>query len=240
MVSPTDLQLAHQYGLVSTKTTNRSLTMDAPYMESCVERFMTKGKITRRMIVAKAAPVFNRKGYHGSSLADLMTATGLKKGGIYRYFSTKEELAVEAFDFTWDAVSEARMLHVDEEPSAVDSLKRIIANFVVHKSPVDGGCPILKTAVEADDGNPVLRARVTRALRSWVGAMQSIIKQGGVRGEIRPGVDPKATAVLIVATLEGALMISRLEGNQDALQRVHQHLNTYLENEVAAPSAEAP
>jgi AcrR family transcriptional regulator len=61
---------------------------------------MTKGEQTRQRIVAEAAPVFNQRGYEGSSLADLMKATGLKKGGIYRHFSSKEELAAEAFDYT--------------------------------------------------------------------------------------------------------------------------------------------
>ena len=64
---------------------------------------MTKGEQTRRKIVEAAAPIFNKRGYEGSSLNDLMEATGLKKGGIYRHFSSKEELAAEAFDYTWEA-----------------------------------------------------------------------------------------------------------------------------------------
>ena len=47
-----------------------------------------------------AAPIFNERCYEGSSLNDLMQATGLKKGGIYRHFSSNEELAAEAFDYT--------------------------------------------------------------------------------------------------------------------------------------------
>ena len=56
---------------------------------------MTKGQQTRRKIIEAAAPIFNKRGYEGSSLNDLMAATGLKKGGIYRHFSSKEELLVE-------------------------------------------------------------------------------------------------------------------------------------------------
>jgi len=56
---------------------------------------MTKGEQTRRKIVEAAAPIFNKRGYEGSSLSDLMESTGLKKGGIYRHFSSKEELAAE-------------------------------------------------------------------------------------------------------------------------------------------------
>jgi TetR/AcrR family transcriptional repressor of nem operon len=194
---------------------------------------MTKGELTRRKIIEEAAPIFNRRGYEGSSLADLMEATGLKKGGIYRHFSSKEELAAEAFDYTWDTAWRARLLHVDENAAGVDGIKQFIANFIDYKSPVPGGCPILNTAVDADDGNSVLRARVNKALRTWLARLQTIVRRAADRGEIRPGVDPRAVATLVVASLEGALMISRLERNDDALRQVQKHLNHYLDSDVA-------
>jgi TetR/AcrR family transcriptional repressor of nem operon len=195
---------------------------------------MTKGEQTRRRIVEAAAPIFNKRGYEGSSLNDLMEATGLKKGGIYRHFSSKEELAAEAFDYTWEAAWNARLLHVDEKANGIEKLKQLIANFVDHRSPVSGGCPVLNTAIDADDGNSVLRAHVLKALRSWVARLQTIVKQAQTRGEAGDGVDPKAVATLIVASLEGALMMSRLERNEEPLRRVQQHLNRYLDSEVAA------
>ena len=54
---------------------------------------MRKGEATRQDIIRKSAPIFNRKGYSGAALSDLMRATGLEKGGIYRHFESKEELA---------------------------------------------------------------------------------------------------------------------------------------------------
>lgn len=198
--------------------------------------FMTKGEQTRRKIVEAAAPIFNKQGYAGSSLNDLMEASGLKKGGIYRHFSTKEELAAEAFDYTWESVWNARLLHVDEKATGIEKLKQLIANFVEHRSPVAGGCPILNTATDADDGNALLRARVTKALRSWLSRLQVIVEQAQKRGETRSGIDPKAVATLIVASLEGALMMSRLQRNDEALRRVQSHLNRYLEKEVSASS----
>jgi len=195
---------------------------------------MTKGEQTRRRIVEAAAPIFNRRGYEGSSLNELMEATGLKKGGIYRHFSSKEELAAEAFDYTWEAAWKARLLHVDEKANGIEKLKQFVANFVDYRSPVAGGCPILNTAIDADDGNPVLRARVAKALRSWLSRLQTIVEQADEHGETRPGVDPKLVATLIVASLEGALMMSRLQRNDEALRRVQSHLNQYLESDVAA------
>src|SRR5467141_3014030 len=194
---------------------------------------MTKGEQTRRKIVEAAAPIFNQHGYEGSSLNALMEATGLQKGGIYRHFASKEELAAEAFDYTWEAAWNARLLHVDEKANGIEKLKQLIANFIDQRSPVPGGCPILNTAIDADDGNPVLRAHVAKALRSWLSRLQTIVGQAQARGETRPGVDPKAVATLIVASLEGALMMSRIQRSDEARRRVQAHLNRYLDEEVA-------
>jgi AcrR family transcriptional regulator len=60
---------------------------------------MTKGETTRQKIIAQAAPLFNRLGYAGCSMQDIMAATGLEKGGLYRHFSGKEELAEESFRY---------------------------------------------------------------------------------------------------------------------------------------------
>jgi TetR/AcrR family transcriptional repressor of nem operon len=195
---------------------------------------MTKGEQTRRRIVQAAAPIFNKRGYEGSSLNDLMEATGLKKGGIYRHFSSKEELASAAFDYTWEAAWNARLLHVDEKATGIEKLKQLISNFIEHRSPVAGGCPVLNTAIDADDGNVVLRAHVAKALRSWLSRLQTIVEQAKERRETRAGIDPKTVSTLIVASLEGALMISRIQRNDEALRRIQAHLNRYLDDEVAA------
>ena len=122
---------------------------------------------------------------------------------------------------------------MDENAPGLDQLKQHIANFVEYRSPVRGGCPILNTAVDADDGNILLRNRVRKALRSWVVRLQTIVEKAGERGEIRPGADPKAAATLIVATLEGALMITRLERNDQALRCVQSQLNRYIDSDLA-------
>lgn len=195
---------------------------------------MTKGEQTRRKIIESAAPIFNKKGYEGTSLGDLMHATGLKKGGIYRHFANKEQLAAEAFDYSSQEALNARLFHVDDKASGIDKLKQFISNFIENRPPVSGGCPILNTAVDADDGNPVLRARVSKALRSWLDRLQIIIQQAQERGEIRADVNPKSAATLIVASLEGALMISRIQLSDESLRLLQAHLYEYLDKELAS------
>ena len=197
---------------------------------------MGKGDQTRQRIIAEAASLFNRRGYHGGSLKDLMEATGLEKGGIYRHFSSKEELAALAFDYAWNEGIEARLHGMDDISNNVDKLKQLITNFVQRRPSIPGGCPLLNTAVDSDDGNPLLRDHARRALKGWQGRMESIIADGIKSRNIRARVDARQLANLIIASLEAALMISRLERNNEALRDAQEHLHAYLEAEVRNPN----
>jgi TetR/AcrR family transcriptional repressor of nem operon len=197
---------------------------------------MSKGEQTRQEIIRKAAPIFNQKGYDGAALSDLMRATGLEKGGIYRHFSSKEALAAEAFDYAWRETLDARIHDLDTISNTIDRLKQLVANFVERRGTIPGGCPLLNTAIDTDDGNSVLRGRAREALRGWRSYIISVISAGIKAREIRPKVDAKKLATLMISFLEGAVMVYRLERNEHALRAVQAHLDSYLETEVRVPS----
>ena len=196
---------------------------------------MRKGERTKQEIIRKAAPIFNEKGYDGAALSDLMRATGLEKGGIYRHFDSKEQLAAEAFDYAWKVALDTRFEGTQEISNTVDRLKRIVWNFRDQRSGlVPGGCPLLNTAINSDDGNTKLRAKALAALRSWLRRLQSVIEEGKRRGEILRGVDSSELGTLIISTLEGSLMVSRLRRKDDARDLASRHLVEYLETNVRA------
>jgi TetR/AcrR family transcriptional repressor of nem operon len=197
---------------------------------------MRKGEHTRQEIIRKAAPIFNQRGYDGAALSDLMRATGLEKGGIYRHFSSKQALAAEAFDYAWRETVNARIHDLDTISNTVDRLKKLIANFVERRGIIPGGCPLLNTAIDTDDGNSVLRERARKALRGWRSHLTSIINAGIKAREIRPRTDAKKLAALIISSLEGAVMVYRLERNEEALRAVQSHLEGYLETELRLPA----
>ena len=197
---------------------------------------MRKGEQTRQGIIRKAAPIFNQKGYDGAALSDLMRATGLEKGGIYRHFSSKEALAAEAFDYAWRETLDARIHDLDTITNTVDRLKQMVANFVERRGIIPGGCPLLNTAVDTDDGNVVLRERARRALRGWRSYIISVIRAGIKAREIRPKTDAKKLATLIISSLEGGVMLYRLERNEETLRAIQAHLDDYLEAEVRIAS----
>ena len=196
---------------------------------------MRKGEQTRREIIRKAAPIFNQKGYSGAALSDLMEATGLEKGGIYRHFESKQQLAGEAFDLAWKLAMDARFEGTQEIPNTVDRLSQIIRNFRDrHAGVIPGGCPLLNTAIDSDDGNPQLRAKARQALSSWLDRLQVIAEEGKRRGEVRSDVDSAKLSMLIVSTLEGSVMIRRLQKKDGPLDLACDHLEEYLETKVRA------
>jgi TetR/AcrR family transcriptional repressor of nem operon len=195
---------------------------------------MSKGEKTRERIIAKAAELFNQRGLEGTSLAALMEATGLEKGGIYRHFPSKEAVAAEAFDYAWDAAFQERVRNLSNIQGSIERLKHLITNFAERRSSIPGGCPLLNTAIDADDGNPVLRERARQALAQWQNLLVSVTNEGIQQKEIRTDVDAKNLAMLIISSLEGALMISRLERNRDALEAARSHWDAYLEKDVRA------
>jgi TetR/AcrR family transcriptional repressor of nem operon len=201
---------------------------------------MRKGEQTRREIIRKAAPIFNHKGYEGAALSDLMRATGLEKGGIYRHFASKQDLAGEAFDYAWRIALDNRFEGTEQIPNAIDCLKQIVRNFRDRRAGlVAGGCPLLNTAIDSDDGNPPLRAKARRALSSWLDRLESIADEGRRRGEIRSGIDSAKLATLIASTLEGSLMVSRLQRSGDSLDVACNHLEDYLDTRVRSRKSQS-
>jgi TetR/AcrR family transcriptional regulator, transcriptional repressor for nem operon len=192
---------------------------------------MSKGEETKAKILQQAAQLFNQQGYAGSSISDIMRVTGLQKGGIYNHFQSKDELALQAFDFAIACVSKHYISALRSKHHAVERLQAIIGVFssFVDNPPIQGGCPLLNTAVESDDAHPALRDRTQQAMNSWLRLIRRIIETGIEKGEIRPEVNADEIATIITATLEGAIMMSKLYGDAIYMQRAVNHLNKYIE-----------
>lgn len=193
---------------------------------------MGKGEETRERILARSAQLFNRQGYAGASLSDIMRETGLEKGGIYNHFSSKEQLALEAFDYAYELVRQRVRQALAGKFNAIERLLAIVSVFQseVDDPPVAGGCPILNTAIEADDAYEVLRDRARTAMDDWRDTIHRIINRGIERGEVRPTIDADEVASLLIATLEGALMLSNLYKDPVHMRRAAAQMIRYIES----------
>lgn len=196
---------------------------------------MSKAQETKARIIHQAAELFNLKGYAGSSIADIMLATGLKKGGIYNHFKSKDDLALEAFDYAVSLLSKRIWSVVKTKHNAIERLQALVSSYLIYINdpPVVGGCPILNTAIETDDTDSPLRDRALQAMNSSRSLIVRIIKTGIKKGEVRATVEPDNVATIIFSTLEGAIMMSKLERNPIHLERAVAHLQSYIHTNLA-------
>ncbi len=191
---------------------------------------MSKGERTKEQVIEKAAALFNRVGYQATSISDVMHATGLQKGGIYRHFESKDALALAAFDYAVDVMRKRFDHALQGKRDAREQLLAIVGVYarIPHDPPVPGGCPILNAAVEADDTNPALQARAQVVLSGLQHVIESTVRRGQQQQQLRPDVSPSATATVMISMLEGAVMMSKLHASRTPMRRVVTHLNRWI------------
>ena len=181
---------------------------------------ISKSDKTKQFIIEQTAPIFNAKGYAGTSLTDLTNATRLTKGSIYGNFENKDEVALAAFDYNFNRVT----LYIRERILAADnSIERLLVYPKVYrdflKIPfLKPGCPILNTSTEADDTHPKLKEKAANALAFWKASIENQIKRGIERDEIKEETNPTEVALILMSLIEGAIMIAKVTGKSNDLR----------------------
>ena len=187
-----------------------------------METELSKAARTRQFIVEKTAGIFNKKGYAGTSLSDLTEATGLTKGSIYGNFKNKEEVAVAAFEYNTSKVRKQTKHLIDQASTYHDKL--MVYAQVYHRFNTvgfpEGGCPILNTAVDADDTNPVLKEKAAQVIINWKKRIEDLIDGGIIAGEFKTGIDTAQTALSIISLIEGGIMIAKVTNTPASLDKV--------------------
>lgn len=193
---------------------------------------ITKAAKTRNMIIRKSAELFNKQGYSGTSMKDIMLATGLTKGGLYGNFENKEAIAKAAFDYAVMTIIREVGKRTKVIDNTLDKLKAVVYYYKenLFTPAIDGGCPILNTAVEADDNNPIMRERVMGVLDIWQERVVATLEKGKARNEVKKDIEPQEFASLFISTLEGGMLISRLYKNPEHFDFVAAQLLRMIED----------
>ncbi|UTW64550.1 TetR/AcrR family transcriptional regulator [bacterium SCSIO 12741] len=171
---------------------------------------MVRSEKTRQLIIEKTASIFNKKGYTGTYLSDLTQATGLTKGSIYGNFKDKNEVAVEAFKYNLQFQSKQLSEKLDQEDRAQDKLLAFLNYYRTAFRSIfnNGGCAILNTAIDADDGNEALKNEVVKTIYSWHQRIVTILEEGRRQKEWEE-VNSSVFSYRIIAMVEGSIMLAK-------------------------------
>ena len=190
---------------------------------------MSKAERTKQFIIEKTAPVFNSKGYAGTSINDLMVATGLTKGSIYGNFENKDEVALAAFDYNFERVVTYIRNKMDARTSSIDKLlvyPETYRNFLKLEF-LQSGCPINNTAAESDDTHPLLKEKAAKALQFWRERVENRLKIGIENNEIKPDINVNEFVSVLISLIQGSVIqvkvtgkIAPLNATMDFLERM--------------------
>ncbi len=196
---------------------------------------LRKSERTRRYIIEKSAPIFNKKGYSGTSLQDLMDATGLTKGGIYGNFENKHEIAAAAFEYNSRYILDQVKASVLKQTTAKGKMLAITEFYrnYIYQPALSGGCPLLNTAVEADDMHPELKEKVLKSLDYIRRSFIYIINEGIEQGEFKSGLESDRYATIFLSLIEGGIMQMKIYKKSKYLIDSLVHMEEIIKNELS-------
>lgn len=173
-----------------------------------------KGIRTRERVLAGATEIFHRQGFSGTSIHDLIRETGVKKGNLYHYFSSKEEMGLEVLTRARDDFFTFLEESLQGDRPSVRLANHFEAIVRYHESRnLVGGCIFGNTALEMSDRNEAFRAVVHGVFEEWRRRIREVLESAVRSGEVRKDLDPESMARHIVATVEGGIMVARASRN---------------------------
>ncbi len=192
---------------------------------------MGKSEETSKYILKKVAPIFNKKGYHGTSMSDITSATGLTKGAIYGNFKDKEDLSLKSFQYIIRKILVAMGGAINDVDNHADKLQTIVSFYRNHlqRTKEYGGCPIMCKGLDSLHIHPALMDEVTRITEKILASLTKIISDGKQASEITKNVDSNTLASEIYCQIDGGLYLTMILNNRvhldNALDRVEKRIN---------------
>lgn len=191
---------------------------------------MRNAEHTKEHLLTIAGNLFNTQGYKATSLSDITFASGYTKGAIYKHFTNKAVLEKEALKHMTERILKRLRDKVLCENNVIDKLTatfRFYTSYVTNPI-IPGGCPILNAAIEADDTRPELREVAKTAMDVFHMSIVKILDNGIKHKQLKDIFDKEDFATLIISSFEGAIMMSKLTGDNNYLKQVFKHLESQL------------
>ncbi|MEH7109606.1 TetR/AcrR family transcriptional regulator [Bacillus sp. JJ1764] len=191
---------------------------------------MSKGERTKKYIIEQSSSLFNTNGYKSTSIAEIMKATGLQKGGIFYHFESKDDIAKASFAYSLMKLKENYLQAIQSKETAFEQFQAFTSTFMtlLNNEIIAGGCPLMNAAIEADDSNILIEDSVRDGFAGLIEIIKSIIELGKSQHEMDEQIDSEQMAVFILSSLEGALAISRIYKDQRYLDMVTGQIKAML------------
>lgn len=181
---------------------------------------------TREQIIATTSELLEAQGYYATGLNQIVAESGAPKGSLYYYFPDgKEGLTAEVIERAGRSVAErirSGLAEVENPAEAVQRFVLTVAHHVAASSYRAGG-PITTVALETAGKSDRLNEACQHAYASWVAAFQEKLEQSGY-----PAPLAARRATMIIAVIEGAIVLSRTYRSVAPLEAVAEELGNLV------------
>lgn len=154
--------------------------------------------------------LFAEKGYHSTSIADILATAGVNSGSLYHFFPGKQDLLVAVLDAYLQGIHEMLLQPAwDGVEDPVERVFSLLANYreLLVTSDFFLGCPIGNLALELHEPDPAVREKLEANFTAWREAVAGCISEAAKQKDVSVNADALATMVL--AVMEGGVMLSR-------------------------------
>lgn len=181
-----------------------------------------KGVETHRRILEAAAELFLDRGYAGTSLNDIIQASGLTKGGFYFHFISKMQVALEALDLIRAGMRADIMAAAGSHRRAVDQIAAMVrAAATKHDAISSSALGRLCIDIAAEPDVP----ERTRPFDEWFVITAQLFRQAQAEGDMDLSVDPQAAAHFAVTSFVGMDHVAEVSGDAEGIAG---HVEDYL------------
>ena len=192
---------------------------------------MVRRTDTRQRMLDTAAELFQTQGYHATGLTQLTTAGGAPKGSLYFHFpGGKEQLAAEAVRLSGERTGELLREVLAAAPDPATGSGRVVdvlANLLT-ESGFQRGCPLATVALDAAGESEPIREACEAGYASWHEGLAGYLTRQGLPAERADGL-----ATVVLAAIEGGLLLARTRRDVAPLRAVADHLHTTVEREFS-------
>jgi AcrR family transcriptional regulator len=167
----------------------------------------TAAKEARRIQILDAAVrCFARRGYYETTIEDLVTETGLSRGALYLYYSSKEALYLAISERWGCGLEEAIRARLTPDLSPASILQVLIEVNGEHVQAEADACRILMEGWNLAYHIPVLAERKAQQQAHSVAALSQLLRAGIEAGEFRTDMQVETQARILMATLHGLMV----------------------------------
>lgn len=195
-----------------------------------------RGRDRKARIVTAAAELMYERGIKGTSVDDILAASGSGKSQFYHYFPDKSALVADVLGYQLDQIlDEQSRLRLDSYNGIAIWFERLVA---MHHARGLHGCPLGSLAGEAAAQGEQLRKTAAAAFGRWESSIAAALEEMRRRGEVADSVDPAELAEAVIAIIQGGYLVSSIKGDVRPMRAALQVALRHLES-AASPGEDA-